>query len=48
MASGLYELNPPALTEGLIEMNIPDKFKNPLQRCHLTDKGCQWLAQHSN
>ena len=32
----------PALTEGLIEMTIPEKPNSRMQRYRLTDKGCHW------
>ena len=37
----------PALSEGLIEMTLPDKPNSRLQRYRLTDLGRHWLAQHA-
>lgn len=36
----------PALTEGLLEMTIPDKPNSPLQQYCLTQLGRQWLVEH--
>jgi hypothetical protein len=36
------------LADGLIEMTIPHKPSSRLQKCRLTDKGRQWLAQHGD
>lgn len=38
----------PALTDGLIEMTIPDKPNSPLQQYRLTAKGRLWLIQHGD
>lgn len=38
----------PALSDGLIEMAIPDKPNSRLQKYRLTDEGRQWLAQHGD